>query len=81
MRVAVATFVFAQQIRRQVDLSLCGLRATPVETLIDDLPLFARLAETSAPKDSLRDAVQEIDPDQMTPREALAALYELKKKL
>ncbi|MBG0799373.1 DNA mismatch repair protein MutS [Methylocystis sp. L43] len=56
-------------------------RRAPVETLIDDLPLFARLAEASAPKDSLRDALQEIDPDQMTPREALAALYELKKKL
>ncbi|KAF0212394.1 MAG: hypothetical protein FD172_1334 [Methylocystaceae bacterium] len=56
-------------------------RRAPVETLIDDLPLFARLAETSAPKDTLRDALHEIDPDQMTPREALAALYELKKKL
>ncbi|PPD02298.1 MAG: DNA mismatch repair protein MutS, partial [Methylocystis sp.] len=56
-------------------------RRAPVETLIDDLPLFARLAEASTPKDSLRDALQEIDPDQMTPREALAALYELKKKL
>ena len=56
-------------------------RRAPVETLIDDLPLFARLAEASAPKDALRDALQEIDPDQMTPREALAALYELKKKL
>ncbi|PPC85147.1 MAG: DNA mismatch repair protein MutS, partial [Methylocystis sp.] len=49
-------------------------RRAPVETLIDDLPLFARLAEPSAPKDSLRDALHEIDPDQMTPREALAAL-------
>ncbi|MEF3367137.1 DNA mismatch repair protein MutS [Methylocystis sp. 9N] len=56
-------------------------RRAPVETLIDDLPLFARLAEAVPPKDALRDALEEIDPDQMTPREALAALYELKKKL
>ncbi|TLG75692.1 DNA mismatch repair protein MutS [Methylocystis sp. B8] len=56
-------------------------RRAPVETLIDDLPLFARVAEAPAPTDALRDALKEIDPDQMSPREALAALYELKKKL
>jgi len=56
-------------------------RRAPVETLIDDLPLFARLGEAPATKDELRDALSALDPDQMTPREALAALYELKKKL
>ncbi|MGE0195501.1 MAG: DNA mismatch repair protein MutS, partial [Methylocystis sp.] len=56
-------------------------RRAPVETLIDDLPLFARLAEAPASKDALREALKEIDPDQLTPREAIAALYELKKKL
>ncbi len=56
-------------------------RRAPVETLIDDLPLFARIADAPGPKDALRDALKEIDPDQMTPREALAALYELKKRL
>ncbi|MBM3651358.1 MAG: DNA mismatch repair protein MutS, partial [Alphaproteobacteria bacterium] len=56
-------------------------RRAPVETLIDDLPLFTRISEAPAPKDALRDALKAIDPDQMTPREALSALYELKKKL
>jgi DNA mismatch repair protein MutS len=56
-------------------------RRAPVETLIDDLPLFARVSDPPAQKDALRDALKAIDPDQMTPREALATLYELKKKL
>jgi DNA mismatch repair protein MutS len=55
-------------------------RRAPVEALIDDLPLFARVAETQAPKDALREALAKIDPDQMSPRDALAALYELKGK-
>jgi DNA mismatch repair protein MutS len=55
-------------------------RRAPIEALIDDLPLFARVAETQAPKDALREALAKVDPDQMSPREALAALYELKGK-
>jgi DNA mismatch repair protein MutS len=55
-------------------------RRAPVETLIDDLPLFRRLAEDAGPKDALRAALATIDPDRMSPREALAALYELKSK-
>ena len=56
-------------------------RAKPVETLIDDLPLFKKIAAQAAIKDQLRDALSQIDPDQLTPREALAALYELKGKI
>lgn len=55
-------------------------RRAPVEALIDDLPLFSRVAEAAAPKDALREALAKVDPDQMSPREALAALYELKGK-
>jgi DNA mismatch repair protein MutS len=55
-------------------------RRAPVETLIDDLPLFRRLAEDAGPKDALRAALATIDPDRMSPREALAALYDLKSK-
>jgi DNA mismatch repair protein MutS len=55
-------------------------RRAPVETLIDDLPLFRRLVEDAGPKDPLRAALATIDPDRMSPREALAALYELKAK-
>jgi DNA mismatch repair protein MutS len=56
-------------------------RRAPVEALIDDLPLFKRVAEQAAPKDALREAFARIDPDQLSPREALAALYELKSKV
>ncbi|WP_051134266.1 DNA mismatch repair protein MutS [Methylocystis sp. ATCC 49242] len=61
------------------DLEAADRRA-PVEALIDDLPLFKRVAEISQPKDALREALAKIDPDQMSPRDALAALYELKSK-
>lgn len=47
---------------------------------LDDLPLFAAVAEpTPAPISSaLDDAMAGIDPDELTPREALEALYRLK---
>jgi len=60
-------------------------REKPVASLVDDLPLFAAPARRPAPVaaeaeevDSLRDALSGIDPDEMTPREALEALYRLK---
>ncbi|WP_457798460.1 DNA mismatch repair protein MutS [Methylocystis sp. S23] len=56
-------------------------RRAPVEALIDDLPLFKHVVEAARPKDALREALAKIDPDQLSPREALAALYELKRKL
>ena len=48
-----------------------------------ELPLFAGLLDSGpedrpAPPDKLRDAVGAIDPDRLTPREALEALYALK---
>ena len=54
------------------------------KALIDDLPLFAAtpapapapVAKTSAVEDALADIL----PDEMTPREALQALYDLKEK-
>lgn len=57
-------------------------RESPKRALVDDLPLFAApAARTEPPKparDSLREALDSIDPDQMSPREALDALYRLK---
>ena len=58
-------------------------RRAPVEKLIADLPLFST-RPTPAPKievktDSLREKLAAIDPDELTPRDALAALYELRK--
>ncbi|WP_447911308.1 DNA mismatch repair protein MutS [Brevundimonas bullata] len=47
---------------------------------LDDLPLFAAAAEPPASPmtSALDDAVAAIDPDELTPREALEALYRLK---
>jgi DNA mismatch repair protein MutS len=44
---------------------------------LDDLPLFAALVEEPA-TDPLREALDAIHPDTLTPREALEALYRLK---
>ncbi|RWE05071.1 MAG: DNA mismatch repair protein MutS, partial [Mesorhizobium sp.] len=50
--------------------------------LVDDLPLFSVAVKREAPKpvksDALGEALGAINPDEMTPREALEALYRLK---
>ncbi len=51
------------------------------KTLIDDLPLFAATpqAQPPAPKSSpVEDALAEIHPDELTPKDALDLLYKLK---
>ncbi|WP_018388677.1 DNA mismatch repair protein MutS [Ancylobacter sp. FA202] len=63
-------------------------RAAPTQRILDDLPLFAALNRAPAPAapvakaDPVAAAVKAtlagIDPDEMTPREALEALYRLK---
>ena len=57
-------------------------RASPARTLIDDLPLFAATRAAPAPKhkDALAEALAALNPDEMSPREALDALYALKLK-
>jgi DNA mismatch repair protein MutS len=54
--------------------------------MVDDLPLFSvpvrsYISQTQAPNqtlpDPLRKALQAIDPDSLTPREALDQLYQL----
>ncbi len=62
-------------------------RRTPIERLIADLPLFAAgpasaeaaASEPEPARDPVRDRLAEIDPDDLSPREALAALYELRR--
>ncbi|HEY0163741.1 MAG TPA: DNA mismatch repair protein MutS [Sphingomicrobium sp.] len=46
---------------------------------LDDLPLFAAALEAEPPRDELAEALAAIDPDALTPREALEALYGLKR--
>jgi DNA mismatch repair protein MutS len=57
-------------------------RRAPVERLVADLPLFA-LPELPPPappsSDGLRKVLEALNPDEMTPRAALEALYALKK--
>jgi DNA mismatch repair protein MutS len=61
--------------------------ATGHETIIDDLPLFSAApsaAQAPSPPDSAPPVVERLrtlHPDEMTPREALQALYDLKDEL
>jgi DNA mismatch repair protein MutS len=63
-----------------------GERQAPVDRLLGELPLFAALpvarqepySAKTPKKDLLREALAELQPDEMTPREALAVLYRLK---
>ena len=46
---------------------------------LDDLPLFAMAEPAPPPRSSaVEDALQAIEPDELSPREALEALYRLK---
>ena len=67
-----------------------GARSSPVERLLGDLPLFANYEAATEPsreptpapprpRDPLRDALDAIDPDALTPKAALDALYGLKR--
>ncbi|MFL1874945.1 hypothetical protein ACIKT0_06965, partial [Hansschlegelia beijingensis] len=54
-------------------------RASPVERMIDDLPLFAATRARPEPEaEPALEALDAVDPDALTPREALDALYRLK---
>ena len=53
-------------------------RAAPVRKMIDDLPLFSAARRDPPPADPLQQAIAAIDPDALTPKEALEALYRLK---
>jgi DNA mismatch repair protein MutS len=59
-------------------------RTSPARRLIDDLPLFSAAARApAAPRQdaalaALREALAALNPDDMSPREALEALYRLK---
>ncbi|TXN62169.1 DNA mismatch repair protein MutS, partial [Methylobacterium sp. WL18] len=59
-------------------------RGRPARAKIDDLPLFAALAPPPPPEPPAEDPIgtllDTIDPDALTPREALDALYRLKRE-
>jgi DNA mismatch repair protein MutS len=53
-------------------------RKAPVHTLIDDLPLFSAARAAEPETDQLRTALAALRPDDMSPKDALDALYKLK---
>ncbi len=59
-----------------------GESSGKADRLVDDLPLFSVAARREAPRpaqpDLLREAVIALSPDEMTPKQALEALYRLK---
>ncbi len=70
--------VIARAQKILAELEAQGRRA-PVKKMIAELPLFAH-APPAKKHDPLRETLAAIDPDALTPREALAALYALKEK-
>ena len=56
-------------------------RQAPVQRLVDNLPLFAAISQKIAPQpeDAIGPELDAIHPDDMSPRDALEALYRLKK--
>lgn len=55
-----------------------GAQSGTLARLADDLPLFRAAPPPSAKPSPLADALTQIDPDAMSPRDALEALYRLK---
>ncbi len=73
----------AQQVLEQLEETD---RQNPSQQLIDDLPLFSVNAmkteqQTSSEPSKTENLLQTMSPDDMSPREALEALYELKRSL
>jgi DNA mismatch repair protein MutS len=63
-------------------------RISPARKLIDDLPLFAATQRAAAPTtgaesalNAVAEALAALHPDEMSPRDALEALYALKERL
>jgi len=69
----------AREVLRQLEEGEVSGKA---ERLVDDLPLFSVAVKREAPKpartDALGEALTALNPDELTPREALEALYRLK---
>ncbi|NOR61377.1 MAG: DNA mismatch repair protein MutS [Rhodobacteraceae bacterium] len=51
------------------------------KVLIDDLPLFGAVQPAPVQESEVETMLADISPDELSPREALALLYELKRKL
>jgi DNA mismatch repair protein MutS len=58
-----------------------GRDTRPAQDLLSDLPLFSAASPKPKQVDRLREAVTTLNPDSLSPREALEQLYELKRLL
>ena len=65
----------AREVLRQLEATD---RKAPVHTLIDDLPLFTAARAVAPEPDPLTALLDGIAPDELSPLEALEALYKLK---
>jgi DNA mismatch repair protein MutS len=59
--------------------ALASLEASRAGTTFDSLPLFSYEPREPPAPDELRVALAALDPDAMSPREALEAIYRLKR--
>jgi DNA mismatch repair protein MutS len=75
-----AAIARAQQV---LDMLESGEQSSAVTRLAEDLPLFAAAERRARPgrKSAVETLLNELDPDSLTPRQALDLLYELKTKL
>ncbi len=55
-----------------------GKGQTHAQNLAAELPLFAAVLPQAPQKDPLRETLLKMEPDQLSPREALSVIYELK---
>ncbi len=58
-----------------------GEREGKRTTLIDDLPLFAAAPPPPPKRNGVEDALRTLNPDDLSPRDALQAIYDLRKLL
>jgi len=56
-------------------------RESAGKVLIDDLPLFGQVQPEPKPESEIESILENVLPDELSPREALALVYELKSKL
>jgi DNA mismatch repair protein MutS len=61
--------------------ALASLEASRASATLDSLPLFSYEPRDPPPPDEVRAAIAALDPDAMSPREALEAIYALKRLL
>lgn len=68
--------------RQVLEMLQTGEQSGALARLAHDLPLFSSVSKSANERKSpVEERLKEIDPDAMTPREALDALFELKKML